>query len=172
VVDGRTPRRSGGADRRAGRSTRGAALVEFALVAPVLFCLLLGIVTGGVALSRKNSITNAVREGTRVGATIPISPSWAADVRDRVTSLAGGDLTTAQVCVELRRVTSSGSTQVQAAPSSCSLSSSPPSVPASAPVNSCVVRVWAQRTSDVDAFFFSRNVTLTARAIGQYERSC
>jgi Flp pilus assembly protein TadG len=158
--------------RRRPERGRGAALVEFALVTPVLVCLVLGIVTGGFALSIKNSMTNAVREGARVGATLPNTSTWGTSVRDRVVSLAGGDLTSAQVCVELRQVTSSGSTVLQAEPSSCSLSMSPPAIPATAPVGSCVSRVWARRTAEIQAFFFTRDVALTAGAVGQYERTC
>ncbi|MFP5580169.1 MAG: TadE family protein [Acidimicrobiia bacterium] len=66
-----------------GRNRReaGASLVEFALLAPVLFALLLGMITGGLSLSRKNSMENAVREGARFGATLNEDSSWSSDVR-------------------------------------------------------------------------------------------
>lgn len=44
---------------------RGAALVEFALVAPVLFLVLFGIIEFGIGLNDYQSIRQGVREGTR-----------------------------------------------------------------------------------------------------------
>jgi Flp pilus assembly protein TadG len=45
---------------------RGAAAVEFALLAPVLIMLLFGIMEFGRAYSTQISLTNAAREGARV----------------------------------------------------------------------------------------------------------
>jgi len=50
--------------RRAGRS-RGQALVEFALVAPLFFMLLLAIVEFGIAVYYIQVLNNAAREGAR-----------------------------------------------------------------------------------------------------------
>lgn len=44
---------------------RGAAIVEFALVMPVLFLLLIGIIEFGRALMVQQVLTNASREGAR-----------------------------------------------------------------------------------------------------------
>lgn len=55
------------------RQERGAALVEFAIVLPLLVMLMLGIFTGGLAYNRKIGISNAVREGSRYGATLPVA---------------------------------------------------------------------------------------------------
>src|SRR5687768_13274185 len=60
---------------RASRGESGAALVEFALVLPVFLMLLLGMMTGGLAYSRKLSVAQAAREGARYGATLPITAS-------------------------------------------------------------------------------------------------
>ena len=145
---------------------RGVALVEFALVVPLLFALLLGSITGGLALSRKNSMLNASREGSRLGATIPSTASWATSTRDRVVELAGGDLKASEVCVEL---VSAPSTTVQA--SSCSLpAADEPAVPAGAAAGDCIVKVWARRTSPFETMFFSKDVTLTASSVALYER--
>ena len=45
---------------------RGAAAVEFALVAPVFFVLLFGMIEYGRAVMVEQIITNAAREGARV----------------------------------------------------------------------------------------------------------
>jgi len=47
------------------KNQKGAAAVEFAIIAPLLFVLLFGILEGGLALYNKAVITNACREGAR-----------------------------------------------------------------------------------------------------------
>ena len=161
----------------AGRPTNGdraASLVEFALIAPLLFSLLLGTVTGGLALATKNSMTNAVREGARLGATAPEGSSWddwAAGVKDRVVDVSGGDVSAAEVCVALVSVSSSGASVVGEYPASgCSLSMAVPATPAGVPVGSCVVKVWAETSATLSAVFFSRSLDLQGKAVGRYER--
>ncbi len=149
------------------RSERGAALVEFALVLPVLASLLLGTITGGAAYARKISMTNAVREGTRFGATLENSGSWAASTVTRVEQIAAGDLASTQICVVLLRAPS---TVVAASPDPCTLGGEPSL--AGIPAGSCVVKAWAQRTSDLQAFFFTRTITQTSGAVARYERTC
>lgn len=89
--------------RRVERGERGIALVEFALVFPVFMTLVLGMFSGGLAYSRKVTLTNAAREGSRYGATLapasvdPGPPSagideWARQVTDAVEQNAEGDL--------------------------------------------------------------------------------
>ena len=48
----------------------GQSLVEFAIVAPVLVLLLLGIVEFGLILYNQHVITNASREGARYGIVV------------------------------------------------------------------------------------------------------
>lgn len=56
------------------RRQDGASAVEFALIAPVLFIVLLGILEFGVAFLQVQSIRTAVREGGRAAAVgAPIS---------------------------------------------------------------------------------------------------
>ena len=57
------------------RSTRGAAAVEFAIVAPLLFVLIFGIIEFGAILYNKSVITNASREGARYAATFYTNPA-------------------------------------------------------------------------------------------------
>ena len=149
---------------------RGAVLVEFALILPVLMCLVFGIVTGGSALGTKNSLQNAVREGARFGATLPASGTWATSVRDQVLGVAGSDLTSAQVCVQLVQKTAVGTTVLRSTPASCPFAGAP-TVPTATPVNSCVTLVWAERPALFDAFFFQRTLLLRGSAIGRYERT-
>lgn len=53
--------------RQARRHRRGAALVEFALVAPVFLLLIVGSIEFGRAIMVQEALTNASREGARVG---------------------------------------------------------------------------------------------------------
>ena len=58
--------------RNGRRKDGGAALVEFAIVAPLLFALLNGLVTCGLAFNSRLAVTNGVREGSRYGATLNV----------------------------------------------------------------------------------------------------
>jgi len=153
---------------RRGRSERGAALVEFALLAPLIFALLMGMFTGGMSLSRKNSMTNAIREGARFGSTLTEDVSWAANVQARVAALAGGDLAASQVCVVLVKKGTSSDSVRQSAGSGCGTEPSTAGIP----VGECAVKVWSQRQSDLEVIFFSRTLTLQAGAVSRYERDC
>jgi len=70
---------------------RGAELIEFAIVTPLLLLLVFGIADFGLMFQRYEVLTNAAREGARVAA-LPTYGS--ADVTNRVTQyLAGSGVT-------------------------------------------------------------------------------
>ena len=52
------------------KRTRGAAIIEFALVVPILFLLVWGIISFSRAYQRMNSLTASLREGARVASTL------------------------------------------------------------------------------------------------------
>ena len=52
------------------RSERGAELIEFSLTLPLLLLLVLGIIEFGFLFQEYEVVTNAAREGARVGALI------------------------------------------------------------------------------------------------------
>ena len=52
------------------RSERGAALVEFALVVPLLMMMMCATIDFGLAVYTLNNLTAAVREGGRYGAVL------------------------------------------------------------------------------------------------------
>jgi hypothetical protein len=75
------------------KSQRGAELIEFALIFPLLLLVLLGIVDFGFLFQRYEVLTNATREGARVS----VLPGYAeGDVKSRVCEylMAGGVPTT------------------------------------------------------------------------------
>lgn len=163
-----------GARQQSDRRERGASLVEFALIAPLLFAILLGTITAGLALSTKNSTTNAVREGARLGATLPEgggwTTNWAVDVTNRVTALAGGDLADSEVCVQIIDVESTPTTVLGSRVGSDCSAVAPPATPTSA-TEGCIVKVWARTSARLDTIFFSRPISLEADAVGIYERA-
>lgn len=153
---------------RAGDEERGAALVEFALVLPLVVSLILGLVSGGAAYNRKLSMSGAVREGSRFGATLDGSSSWATYVQSRTTELSTGDLTTSQVCVKLVKKGTGDLYSLLPGGSACA-SSGEPDTPATAATGDCVVKVWASRPDKLQAMFFTANLTLTAKSVARYE---
>ena len=72
-------------------SERGAAMVEFGLVLPVLMLIMCATIDFGLAVYTLNNLTAAVREGGRYAATIPAPGPLANDatVRDRVYNYIG-----------------------------------------------------------------------------------
>lgn len=67
--EGPVRRTHGGRRARRGRGERGAALIEFALLAPVLIALLLGIIDFGVGFNDWISLRQGAREGARQAVT-------------------------------------------------------------------------------------------------------
>ena len=88
------------------RNEDGAAVVEFALVMPVLFLVVFGIIDFGRAFYTVNNIVSAVREGARYGAILPApdTPVGRREIRDRVRRVSapfGGDtIQDAQIQIE------------------------------------------------------------------------
>lgn len=80
------------------RSERGAVAVEFALVVPVLFLMIFGIIEFGIIYNSQLQITAAVREGAREAAL----GTPAAQVRSEVIATASGlnpTLTASQIAI-------------------------------------------------------------------------
>jgi Flp pilus assembly protein TadG len=67
--------------RKRWRSQKGAELIEFALVLPLLLLLVLGIVDFGFLFQRYEVVTNAAREGARL-AVLPCYSTT--DIQTRV----------------------------------------------------------------------------------------
>lgn len=92
--------------REAPRRERGAAIIEMAIVFPVLAVLLFGMITAGIALDDKQQMTHATREGARYAAVVPksqtfVTGTWASNVRDLIIERSDGALTAADICVSL-----------------------------------------------------------------------
>jgi Flp pilus assembly protein TadG len=74
------------------RSERGAELIEFALVLPLLLFIIMGLIDFGFLFQRFEVVTNAAREGARMA----VLPGYAtADVEARVQNyVSSGGLAT------------------------------------------------------------------------------
>lgn len=154
-----------GLRRRSREDERGSAILELALVLPLLMALVLGITTGGNAYFQKVSLTDAVREGGRYGASLKISPTttWQADVQARVAQVSGGLVTAGQVCAALVVPTGSDTTCGVTDPAGASTDPVVGS-PAS------IVKVSVSVPVKLQFYFFSQTVTMTASTAARYER--
>src|SRR5262245_66492743 len=90
---------------------RGAALVEFTLVLPLLLLIVFGGVTTALAYERKSELVYAVRDGARYGATVPrdqcdditkcSNKNWAQLVQFVTSKRSDGALAAGDICVAL-----------------------------------------------------------------------
>lgn len=71
------------------RRQNGQSMVEFALVAPVLLLLVLGIVQFGIVLNNYMALTDAVRAGSRQAAVGRTAADPIGEAVDRVRGAAG-----------------------------------------------------------------------------------
>lgn len=55
-------------------SQRGATVVEYALVAPLLFLLIFGVIEFGRGIATYTAVSSAAREGARYAAAVGESP--------------------------------------------------------------------------------------------------
>jgi Flp pilus assembly protein TadG len=94
---GRFNRAVGGIGRRM-RSQRGAAAVEFAIVVPLLFLLIFGIIDFGFGFHAWDASENAAREGARVAAVDPNTADITARVRSSSSFLNQAKLNVAITC--------------------------------------------------------------------------
>lgn len=85
---------------------RGATLVEFALILPVLVMLLFGMVTGGLAYNRGLAMSHTSDQATRFAATLPQLdgiPAYLAKVHAFIDESSEGELKTGvperEICV-------------------------------------------------------------------------
>ena len=172
-----------------GERERAAAIVEFALVLPVLLTIVLGAFSGGLAYSQRSTLSGAASEASRFGATLAVAAStggtingWLADVASAAQQGATGDL---GVGVQGRRIcvayvypngtapgdvttmlvrTDGGDAITNPAPSAACIAGGD-----GRPASERRVQVVVQRTTRFEALVLSRDVTLTSKAITLYE---
>lgn len=159
------------------RDGRGAVAVEFALIFPLLVMLLLGITTAGLSFSHAIGVTNAVREGSRFGATADASAaSWSSDVISRVRTTQFDDAgATTEICVQLWQKgnptplaqSCDGSVAGVELPAN---ETDAPAVPADLAPGACVVRVIAGRPFTINIGVVVWDEVNVDYAVARYER--
>jgi hypothetical protein len=162
---------------RAAARDSGAALVEFAIVLPVFLMLLLGMMTGGLAYSRKLSVGQAAREGARFGATLPITASlprdaWLQRVGDLTIASSDGELTSDKpgrsVCIA--HVPASGSPRKwEVVGTATAVLSDGSCIADDGRAGEARVQVVVARTSRLEALVFSRDLALESHAVARFE---
>ena len=75
----------------------GQALVEFALIAPIFFLILFGIIQLGLVFAGQNGLTNAVRETARYAVPYRVVDSTGASITcstvlSKLTDILGGEV--------------------------------------------------------------------------------
>jgi Flp pilus assembly protein TadG len=80
--------------RRGREGQEGQALVEFALVVPVLLILFLGIMEFGLLMYNQQIITNASREGARFGIVVQPTRRTVSEIEGVVADYCGSHLVT------------------------------------------------------------------------------
>jgi Flp pilus assembly protein TadG len=80
------------------RRERGAALVEFALLLPLLITLILGTIDFGYMVNRDTLINSAAKEGAREASLNPDAAAVEAVVRSDLSSLEQASLTVTTTC--------------------------------------------------------------------------
>lgn len=171
-------KRIGFRSRGSGEAERGAALVEMAFVLVLLMMLLVGTVSGAIALGRDNSIQNAAREASRFAATLPDggTAGWFTEVRDVARSAALGDLDASvpneEICVAFitdkdvaTHVIDDGGVLSGITNGKC------PGFDDGRDGNSeARINVVVRRETPLNVIVFSRSLTLVAEAGARYER--
>lgn len=164
------------------RHEDGAVAVEFALIFPLLAMILLGTVTAGLSYTHSIGLTNAVREGSRFGATAILVPAsgwngWAADVVDRTRATQFDDNTTTpetRICAAIYKKTTSGAS-VLGLSSQCDAAigySAAPVLPTTVETGKCVVMVHASRPFTITAVLFNADEEMKKKSVSLYERVC
>ena len=169
-------------NRTARRSDeRGAALVEAALVFPIFVMLLLGIVTTAIAYGQSSAITNATREASRFGATLPVEgdlSAWLTSVATAAENASTGDLDVTQdghrVCVAYvypDGTESEDSTRRLRVDNTGPIEDPGECYADGRPNDKRRVQVVIERGARIETGFWSGDITLSAEAAGMFERA-
>jgi Flp pilus assembly protein TadG len=163
--------------RVCGTTDRGAAIVEFALILPLLSMMALGMLTGGIALDRKQDINNAAREAARFGATVAEHQcddtskcdgfTWAQLVRSLAVERSNGAVVPANVCVAL--VSGPGWAPVAVSNGHTTAGGVNPCYVDNSSDTDKRVQVSVSRSDRMEAVLFTMNLNLSSKATARFE---
>jgi len=176
--------------RQLRKTERGAAAVEFAILAPLFFMITFGMISAGITFNRVQDMTGAVRQGSRFGATLPVGTTvadrdtWVTSVLASVTQTANGQLDSSDSTICVAVVTGNGTTIFTSGASYIGSSSggvvTTGSCPAAVPNfpfadgnagSAARVEVVARRPGQIMAVLFTVNPMIDVRSVGRYEES-
>lgn len=159
---------------RRARDDRGAAAVEFALVAPFVLLLLFGMISTGMTYTDHLSVSNAVREGSRFGSAIDYSASttWATSVRDRVEQVynnSASSLPDKYICVKLVKSDKSTITGTGMTWTGSDCGTAPDLSGFTMTAGSCAVVVWVKKPETINLMVFPNlHFNMGSKAISYY----
>ena len=154
----------------------GAALVEFALVLPLLMMIVLGMVSAGVGYNRKITMTHAARETARYGATLSVAVPgtldlWLDGLYQRVVDEATGTLDPTTpgllICVAYVHEGGSGEDRTRSLSTGLIRADATCFNDGSRPERRVQVRV--ERDHEFEALFWRRTLTISTDAVARYE---
>jgi Flp pilus assembly protein TadG len=167
---------------RARHGDRGAVVVEFALILPILVMLLFGTLTGAICWEQDLAVSHASRQAARYGVTLPTSnytslDDWLTAVSARAVSTADGNLNTnvtgRQICVAYVYPAGTATldktrSRTETSTGSVSYSNSPCYTDGH-PTTERRVQVDARRTGTFNAILFTKTLTLREQTVFKYE---
>lgn len=170
---------------RAARASgdRGAVLVEFAFVLPILAMLLFGLISAGMAWNTNLALASGVRAGGRYAATLPTSNYSSMDdyldaVEQRVVDSSEGAIATSVsgrvICVAYVHPAAGGSnlldqTRSRTETGTTVTRSSNPCYTDNEADTDTRVQISVQRGATIETGLWSQGVTLQQKVVYRYE---
>ncbi len=145
------------------RNERGAALIEMALLTPILLLLVVGIWATARAWNVHNTLDHAVREAARYGATVD---PWTTGAS---TDTCGAASSEADVRCTADEQLSAASINPALVNTTCIEMSTNPCAVGNATGNDKVAVALTYPNYELDFVFFSVSVDLSATAVSRYE---
>jgi Flp pilus assembly protein TadG len=161
-------------------------MVEFVLILPVFLILIFGGITAALSYVHQESVTHAVRDGARYGATVPVAQcdttsncgnkTWAQLVQQVTADRSVGALSTSQICVSLVSGSSGAIYTGHGARSNYTTGTSTtfPTIGCFNDGNTTTdtrVHVSASRGGDtINLVFHTINITVTGKGTARYEQ--
>lgn len=169
--------------RQRPRGDDGAAVVEFALVLPVLMVLLLGMLSGATAWNQNLSLGHAARVSARQASTLPLPSAptiatmeaWLDGIADAAVQASTGELASGDgrtVCVAYVHpdgVAPLSTLSRTLGPTGTRTSATQPCFVDDQPDSKRRVQVVAARTGVLDTGFYRQTLDLRQQVVYAYE---
>ena len=154
---------------RTAEKERGAALVEFALILPLLVMIVFGSLTAGLAYQEKQDLLQIAREGARYGATLPSGTTgWATTIQSLVQNRSSEGIATGDICVAL--VTGSDGTLAGVAGHYVNtFNTNNTCFPQTSSDTGERVQVAVRGDSEIQAIVYTWSVSLSGKATAKFE---